>query len=214
MQSYFAEQAKINVVYNALEQLPFPENLNKYEKPYTLLFVGTIEQRKGLLPLLKALKILAKTKRDVQLIVLGRAHSAEKAYYKKVENFIKKNGLTGNVKFSGVVPDTGKFLDQVELAVVPSLAEPFGRVVIEAMAHKKIVVGSAVGGIPEIITNGQNGFLVKPNAPEEIAEAIKHIWKMAPDKKNSIRENAYLTVKERFMSEEYVRGVLKVYRKL
>lgn len=214
MLGYFSEKKKINVVYNALEQLPLPDNLNKSEKPRSLIFIGTIENRKGLLPLLKALKILTRAQRDVQLLILGRGHPAERNYFKKATNFIKNNVLVGNVKFIGIVPDVAKFLDQSEIVVVPSLAEPFGRVVIEAMARKKLVVASAVGGIPEIIADGQNGYLVKANSPEEIADRIKNIWKMAPDKKQIIREAAYKTVKERFLTETYIQGVLKVYNSL
>lgn len=214
MLEYFPETKKIDVVYNALEKLPLPDNLNKNEKSYTLIYIGTIERRKGLYPLLKALKILVRTRKDVQLIVLGKPLAAEKSYYKKIESFVKKNGLSGNVKFAGVVPDTAKFIDQAELAVVPSLAEPFGRVVIEAMARKKLVVGSSVGGIPEIITDGQTGFLVKPNQPDELAETVKKIWKMSSDRKTAIRESAYREVQSRFMADGYIQNVIKVYNKL
>jgi glycosyltransferase involved in cell wall biosynthesis len=214
MLDYFSENKKIDVVYNALEKLPLPDNLNKNEKPYTLIYIGTIESRKGLWPLVKALKILVRIKKDMQLIVLGKPLPSEKAYAKRIEVFIRKNGLAGNIKFCGVVPDPAKFIDQAEIAVVPSLAEPFGRVVIEAMARKKIVIGSAVGGIPEIIDDEKTGFLIKPNSPEELAEAVKRVWKMATDKKNLLREQAYNGVRQRFMTGEYVRGVLQVYNKL
>jgi glycosyltransferase involved in cell wall biosynthesis len=86
--------------------------------------------------------------------------------------------LTKHVKFLGLLDRTHvtKVLRQCSFLVLPSRAEPFGIAILEALASRKPVVASAVGGIPEIIENGKNGILVEPENPQALCHAMTTVW--------------------------------------
>jgi glycosyltransferase involved in cell wall biosynthesis len=118
------------------------------------------------------------------------------------------------VSFVGVVSNVPEYIDKASIVVVPSHSEPFGRVVIEAMARKKLVVATMVGGIPEIIEQYHNGFLVHHNDPEELAKMLLYVWGKTDEQKSATKERAYRTVTEKFTPEQYVNNVLEVYKRL
>jgi len=86
-----------------------------------------------------------------------------------------KNTLKHKVTFAGHCCDIRKYLAIADIVVIPSLYEGFGIAIIEAMAAARPVIASNVGGIPEIITNNKNGFLVQSGSSCQITEKILHI---------------------------------------
>lgn len=132
----------------------------------SLLFVGRIEPIKGLMFLLEAMRGLPD---HVSLRVIG--DGSEKV---RAEAFVKENSLSGRVTFLGRQPGevVMQEMKQAYLVVVPSLFEPQGIVVLEAFQSGRPVVASAVGGIPEMVTDGQNGLLVPPGDAPALREAI------------------------------------------
>jgi L-malate glycosyltransferase len=84
-------------------------------------------------------------------------------------------GVRAQVVFAGQRQDMPDLMAACEVLVVPSDAEPFGRVAIEAMALGKPVVGTRAGGLPEIVRDGETGLLVVPRFPESLAEACARL---------------------------------------
>jgi glycosyltransferase involved in cell wall biosynthesis len=167
-QSWGTPAAPLECIPNGshvFEEEPEPPQLGQ-----PLLFVGRIEPIKGLMFLLEAMKGLPE---QIHLRVIG--DGSEKA---RAEEFVKENGLSGRVSFLGRQP--GHVVMQEVLAsylvVVPSLFEPQGIVVLEAFQGSRPVVASAVGGIPEMVTNGQNGLLVPPADVNSLRNALESLW--------------------------------------
>ncbi|GBR75387.1 glycosyl transferase group protein [Candidatus Termititenax persephonae] len=213
MVRYFdSEPTRLDVVYNAVEELPNSAPVE--ETPYKLLYVGAIEKRKGLWDLVRALDSIYQQNKRVTLTVVGQVILTEKSYLWRIKRFLQKRGLSQRVKFVGSTPDVGRYLDEASLVVVPSHQEPFGRVVIEAMARRKIVVATMVGGIPEIIEQYRDGFLVEPGNPEQLAKMIMYVWNKSPEHKEQIKDKAYRTVAERFLPDGYVDNIVACYKKL
>jgi glycosyltransferase involved in cell wall biosynthesis len=79
------------------------------------------------------------------------------------------------VLFTGFQAGVAPFIATFDLAVLPSFYEGMGRVLLEAMAMAKPVVASRVGGIPDLVEHGVNGYLVRPGSAEELQEAILRI---------------------------------------
>lgn len=141
---------------------PNKEKIKEIKEKYDLqspviLYVGALEYNKGILHLLK---LFAKdsTLRRTDFLIVGNG-----TLRKNCEKIVKKEKLK-NVRFVGKVPfeEISNFYAVSDIVVVPSIwQEPFGRVVLEAMAMGKPVVASNVGGIPDFLTN-ENGFLVEP----------------------------------------------------
>ncbi len=208
----FPGSQKIDVVYNAVNSLPAAAAVKKI--PHRVLFIGTIEKRKGVTYLVEAINILRQQGKSISLDILGAPLITERRYYNKLLRYIKKNKLQQLVNFFGVVKDPAHFLQRAGVVVVPSLAEPFGRVIIEAMSYQSLVVASAVGGIPEIIKDNVNGFLVQAASAEELAATLKNVLALPTRTKEQIGRQALATVRDRFMTDNYVAGVLKVYQKL
>ena len=92
----------------------------------------------------------------------------------QLEELVRSLGIEERIKFLGWQerPEIVKLLHGSEAIVLPSRSEPFGIAIIEGLACKKPVVATTVGGIPEIIENGENGILVEPDNPAVLAEAL------------------------------------------
>ncbi|MBX7148129.1 glycosyltransferase family 4 protein [bacterium] len=92
-----------------------------------------------------------------------------RAYKNELEDLIKKHGLLEHVRFTGWRKDALNIASLADIVLHPSLAEGFGRAVLEAMALGKPVVASAVGGLREAIKDGENGFLIAPGDVDALA---------------------------------------------
>ena len=119
-------------------------------------------------------------------------------------------GLKDNIIFLGWRDDAVKIFSIYDVFVLPSLNEGMGRVLVEAMALGKPIVASNIGGIPDLVTHGKNGFLVPPKNPEQFA---KHIQILIEDKEK--REKMGLEGKEiamNFRAENMVKKIDKLYK--
>jgi glycosyltransferase involved in cell wall biosynthesis len=150
----------------------------------TLLFVGTVMPRKGVVDLVRAAGILADRTVDAgdggtdgdapfDLIVAGE-DELDGDYVDTVRETASDAGIADAVSFPGFVPaeDLPALYAATDLFVMPSLEEGFGMTVVEAMAAGTPVVGTRVGAIPEIVDDGDHGFVVDPGDPSGLADAM------------------------------------------
>ena len=139
-----------------------------------LLSVANVNPCKGLDTLVAALHRLNDP--AITLDVVGDA-SQDRAYSKQLKACIARWRLDDRVLFHGVQTpqNLSRFYAEVDIFVLPSLYESFGIVVAEAMAFGLPIIASRVGGIPELVTDGENGLLVPPQNSEALAEAISKL---------------------------------------
>jgi glycosyltransferase involved in cell wall biosynthesis len=116
-----------------------------------------------------------------------------------LEGLARQLGIQGQVDFVGskAAGEIAALFQGCEVFVLPSRVEPFGIVIIEAMACKKPVVATAVDGIPEIIEHGKTGMLVESGNPDALRQALQGVLSN-PDLRNALAENGYSRVMERF----------------
>jgi glycosyltransferase involved in cell wall biosynthesis len=126
-------------------------------------FIGQVVPVKGLHVLLDALSGLA-GRRDWQLLVAGRDPSPGAPHEALCLERARHLGIAERVRFLGFLNDADAFYHAVDLAVVPSLAEPLGRVPLEAAAFARPSLAFAVGGLPDTIRHGETGWLIPPEA--------------------------------------------------
>lgn len=162
------------IIPNGINLKLFNPNNPKIEKfldgKINLLFVGRFEERKGLLYLLKAYKIIKEKHDNVRLVVVGEGPLKEEC-----DNYIKENNLK-DVVFEGkkIGKDVAMYYNTCDIYISPApFGESFGIVLLEAMASQKPVVGFANLGYYQLLkgTKGEQ-FLAKPRDIEELAQKI------------------------------------------
>jgi glycosyltransferase involved in cell wall biosynthesis len=138
-----------------------------------ILFLGNVIQRKGLHTLLKAVTNL---KSQVRVEVVGGL-KAEPAYADEMQRFVAVNGLSSMVEFHGSL-DNDPLIEMYKhshLMVVPSSYEGFGIVYLEGMGFGLPAIGTTAGAAAEIITQGEDGYLIQPNASRTFAQHIANL---------------------------------------
>ena len=124
-------------------------------------FIGQMVPVKGLQVLLDALAGLA-DRPGWQLLVAGRDPNPGAPHEKLCAEQVARLGLSGRVRFLGFLDNPDTFYQAIDLAVVPSLAEPLGRIPLEAAAFARPALAFAVGGLPDTIRHGETGWLIPP----------------------------------------------------
>ena len=159
---------KIRLVFLRVDLNLFNPNLwvSETYKEITIGYIGRLVEGKGLKDLLEAIKII----NNYKLLIFG-----DGPIKSKLKAMAKNLGISDKIEWRGFVSynKVPEALSQIDVFVYPSLHEGFGRAIMEALAMEKAVVATNVGGIPDLIKDGINGFLVKPNSPEMLAEKIK-----------------------------------------
>jgi glycosyltransferase involved in cell wall biosynthesis len=134
--------------------------------------IGRVTATKGVEDFVKAAAIVRKINSKAQFIVVGGRSNSDATYEKNIFKLINESHLHGIFHLVGYRDDVATIVSELDMLVLPSHTEGFGRVVVEAMLAGKPVVGTNVGGIPEIIDEGLTGFIVPPFSPEPLAQAI------------------------------------------
>lgn len=162
---------KIVILENIVER-PQNKDSNKVkgQDPVNVLFLGKIGERKGVYDLLDVLKKYKNSFDGKMQFHIGGNGETE-----KLEKFIQTNKLESLVKFEGWV--TGKLKDKLlnesDVYILPSYNEGLPISILEAMSYKLPVISTTVGGIPEIIKDNYNGFLITPGDKDHLYNSLK-----------------------------------------
>lgn len=134
--------------------------------------IGRLTSIKGHKYLVEAAQKIVASVSQVVFLIVG-----DGSLRKALEDQVKQLSLSSYFRFTGWRPDIPEMLSIMDIFVLPSLNEGMGRVLVEAMAVGKPVVGSNVGGIPTLISHGQNGLVVMPRDAEDLARALTELIK-------------------------------------
>jgi glycosyltransferase involved in cell wall biosynthesis len=168
------------IVHDGLELPPDPTDEDRRASrrqlglpPGALIvtFAGRLHPDKGVADLLRAWsKLQPVWESRAELLVVGDDLVGRGAYRRQMQELAAD--LRCVARFVGFQDNVAPWWLASDLAVVPSRVEPLGGVILEAMAHARPVVASAVGGIPELVVPGQTGLLVSPASPDQLASAL------------------------------------------
>jgi L-malate glycosyltransferase len=188
-----APGASVEVVYNAVDLKRWdPTRIDRDAVRRALgdagkrrLLLGVVAQLspwKGQDTAIEALKLLCDQDCDAQLLLIGSAKFVaagtrydNEAYLAGLRELVARSGLEDRVSWLGEREDVHELVGALDALLLPSWEEPFGRAVIEAMAVCVPVIATNVGGPPEIITDGREGYLLAPREPAAWARAIRRI---------------------------------------
>ena len=207
---------KIRVIYNAVDLdefeniLPFPNINGVKTTDYVVAVIGSLQKRKAQDDAIKAIKIVKEKIPNIKLLIVGEGNKKFKDYLK---HLAFKLDVSDNVIFTGYRDDVPAIFHHCDLLLVPSWNEPFGRVVIEAMAAGVPVIGANSGGVREIVEDGITGYLVSPKDPTKIAEKIIYLFHH-PKLAKKIGNEGKKAVKEKFSIQNYIEGIEKIIQEV
>ena len=142
-----------------------------------LIYVGRLDPEKGIFVLLDAAARIKPLHKDLELLVVGDGMD-------KVEcqNYALQLGLQDNVRFLGWCDSqkVRRLIGECRVLVLPSFAEGIPVVLMEALVLQRPVIATQIAGIPELVRNGENGWLISASSVDELAEAMLHALKLSP----------------------------------
>jgi len=210
-------EQKLTVIHNAIEDngfyrdSPDPDLRKQFAADSDTLLVGVIgrlSREKGQRVFLEAWERVCKQVSKAKAILIG-----DGADRKILEGICIQKGLQDKVIFVGHQVNPHPFYRILDLVVMPSLSEGLPNVPLEALAHKKPIVATSVGGTPEIIEDGKNGILVKPGDPNNLSKAILALLGSS-EKRNLMGANGLSSFYPKFSPENRALKILSVYREL
>jgi glycosyltransferase involved in cell wall biosynthesis len=194
---------KIDIVYNCIDPEKFsPYSVDEYQqlslrRDFNILgnrrvfsFLGRLNPNKGIEVLIKAFALLANHQPDICLLIAGNvileptedSPAARIHYLKFLKDMVDDLGIKELVQFIGHVPNTPDLYRVSDVTIVPSIwPDPCPRVVLESLSTGTPVVGSRVGGIPEMMTGELTRYLVEPGSPEQLAEVLNQVTNWRDD---------------------------------
>lgn len=210
-------QGIVDVVYNGfdLEWLREPD----VTKPalikddwMSILVVARISRWKRHDLILSAFEKIALAEENAHLICVGEKDHSEPAWWDELQEKTKYSPISERIHWIGVINDIRPWYRAASMMVLPSTNEPFGRVVVEAMASGVPVIATRSGGIPEILTHMQNGLLVPENDAVAISEAIMKLLCDGSLKRRITEEG--LKNAERFNMASHIEKMVKVFSRV
>ena len=170
--------------------------------------VGMLAPVKDHITLLKAANKVVRVRPDVVFLIVGggELEGALKAEADKL-------GIENNVRITGFRNDVGSLLHVMDIFVLSSVSEGLPLCLLEAMASGKPVVATNVGGNPEIVVNGETGFLVPPRDPDSLAASILSLLQ---DRRlaSHFGMNGQRRVSERFRLERMIHSYHELYERV
>lgn len=171
-----------------------------------VVFLARMTVQKDPITMIRAFKLVAERYQDITLLLIGQGELDW-----DVTAAITQNGLQGRVIRDGFRLDVPDVLNASDIYCLPSRWEgqPIG--LIEAMAIGKAVIATHVDGSKELVNDGVNGLLIDPQQPQQLAAAIERLHTSVM-LRNSLAEQAYQTIKERYDGASMARQIEEIYR--
>ena len=218
LEYYKVPEEKIRVIHNGVDVNKFKPAQDKRKikqalgfnpDDLTILSVGRLYARKGLFTLIESMHAIVERFKNAKFIISGKGQSDE---MRKLLAHAEKIGVKDSIIFTGYYPDKKlpKLYQAADVFAFSTFYEHHPFAVLEALSTGLPVVTTSVGGIPETIENGKNGFLVEPFNPKQFADRILYLLEH-PAEASEMGLLARQTILERFDWRIVVKDVLRVY---
>ena len=176
--------------------------------------IGQLTRWKNQIDFISAARIILARYDNVNFFIIGEDLSGrEKKYKNELLKNINGNGIQKRIQFLGHREDIKEILNQIDILVHPAINEPFGRVLIEAMAMEKPIIAYNCGGPPEIIVNGETGFLIEPYNCQQLAEKTMELIN-SRELRRTMGKAGRKHVIEKFNIKRYTREMEEVFNNL
>lgn len=211
---YRIPKAKIRVIDNGLnldrlsselEVETIKKELGFLENSKVIGTIGRLSDEKGQIYLLRGARGVVEREKSVRFLIVGDGHSRD---YLKEE--AAKLGIADNVTFTGYRQDIPELLSVMDVFVLPSIKEALPMVLLEALAARKAVIATRVGGVPKVIAHNRNGLLVEARDVKALETSIIDLLN-SREKRLRLGAEGRLTVEREFSSNVMCEKYLRLY---
>ncbi|HTG81067.1 MAG TPA: glycosyltransferase [Geobacteraceae bacterium] len=204
---------RVTVIHNAIDLAAVPtaaaESIHALwgipDASLVVASAGRLSPEKNYAGLIDAARVVIAQRPATRFIVFG-----EGALRRVLESRIAACGLGGKFLLPGFRKDIHQLMTEVDIFVLPSFSEGLPNVILEAAAAKKPVVATAVGGTPEVVVDGETGFLVAPTDTERLASCILRLVD-DPQLRESMGTAGYAYVNDNFTYEKQTKQYQELY---
>jgi glycosyltransferase involved in cell wall biosynthesis len=206
------DASRVRVVHYGIdidqfEHVPTSAGAGESEDRCLIGSMARLEPRKGHDVLIRAMPSVLQAVPTASMVIAG---NDPLGYGRELEAIVRACGLEGRVRLAGYRDDVPAFMRELAIFAFASQAEGFGQVVVEAMAAGRPVVASRIAPITEIVTDGETGFLVPPERPDEFARAIISLLR-DPVTARRMGERGLARARAMFAVDRMARETLAVY---
>lgn len=196
------DKNKVHIIYDDVSDRYIVEK-KQFDKEINILVAGLIQEGKGQLEIVQAFEYAMKEVPSIRLYIAGETGSG---YYKKVKQYIVEHNLSNQVKFLGFVTNMNELRSRMDLGIVASRSEAFGRVTIEGMLARMAMIGADAAGTSELIEDGKTGLLYEPGNTEELGKKII-LLSENPTMRKQIQENGFEYAKTAYTGHNCARQI-------
>ena len=203
-----ADQKDIRIVSNGIDARKFIPNLSKNGAPPVVGCFARVVPVKGQFTFIKACKKVLENHK-ASFVIIGEVQD-DPTYYDQCRALVDDLGLTEDVKFIGYVDNLLEWYHKVDIFVLPSLWEGIPLALLEAMSCGLPCVCTAVGGVPDILSDTGVGYLVPPDDPNSMSSRITQLLDDETLRKG-MGKRARELIEEKYTIEHMASGILRTY---
>lgn len=183
--------------------------LDKDKNVKKVIFVGRLDHQKGVQYLIKAIPLILKRYKKVHFFILGNGNLEP-----QLKQLSKNLNVQSNLEFINMIPldKMPEFYSSADIFCLPSLHEGFPLSIAEALSIGLIIVASNVEGIPEAITENENGFLFEPRNVEQLSQKLIKALTLNQEQINKITQNNRKLARKEYSWEIITKKIEKLYK--
>ncbi len=194
--------SKIRTIYEGMDLSLYPKRTQlkdyRWQMPLQVGTVAHLSREKGLNYLIEAAAMIPDVHKRLRFLIVGEGNARQ-----ELQDLVCEKGLQDLFRFVGFRTDIASLIKSFDIFVLPSLSEGLSSAILEAMAASLPIVATQVGGIPELISDGDNGLLVPPADPAALARAIQRLAEN-PHESLLMGQRGRLRIEERFTLERKI----------
>jgi len=175
---------------------------------FTIVSIGRLSPEKGFNYLVEAFNLLIKRGINAYLLIIG-----EGSERKVLESLVERYNIKDNVLLPGYIKNARMYLPYCNVFVLSSLTEGLPITLLEAMEAKIPIIGTIVGGIPDVLIHGETGLLVKDQNPRALSEALYLLYNN-DELSHGLAHNAFQVLRDKYSSNEMARKYYNVYKEI
>lgn len=221
-QSPFIKDSQVKVIYNGVDgAVYYPMDASSIREKFDIAqdalvigMIGRVNAIKGQNDFIEAVEPLLEKNEQAVAFLAGGVFSGEEWRLEELDKRIASSSVVSQIHRIDYYDKTSELYNMFDIFVLPSIKpDSLPTVVLEAMACSKPVVGYNNGGIAEMVVDGKSGFLVKPNRPQELSNAISLLLDSS-EKREKFGRVGYQRQKEQFSLESYIKNFSEFYDNL